>query len=212
MNKFGITGGIGSGKTYVSRLLEQRGFAIFNCDTVARRLMSENSSLQKELSSLIGSPIMTDGGQLDKQVIGAYLFSSPEHINNVNALVHPRVREAFRLWCSQREQQLSSGEDGYSDEVTCQWIGMECSILFESHFDDLVDFIASVYASEDIRVQRVKQRDGLTRQQVLDRMKRQLPEEEKIKRSDFIFQNGEKCSVESQIEKFVSTLKSVGNR
>lgn len=212
MNKFGITGGIGSGKTYITRLLEQRGFPIFNCDRAAHQLMLEDPALQQELSSLIGAPVITKEGDIDKRVIGEYLFASPEHVQQVNALVHPRVREAFRQWCAGQEQQLSLEAAGGDDRERKPWVGMECSILFESHFDDLVDFIACVYAPENIRLERVAQRDGLPRQVVVQRMKRQLPEAEKLKRADFIFYNDGRSSIALQLEKFESALLTAGGR
>lgn len=206
MNKFGITGGIGSGKTYISHLLEKNGFSIFNCDEAARRLMLGDTSLQEELSSLIGAAVLKADGQLDKQLIGNFLFSSPEHVKAVNALVHPRVRQAFGDWALEKETAIG-GVVGETDALPRHWLGMECSILFESGFDDLVDFTISVYAPEAVRLQRVEQRDGLTARQVKARIAQQLPEEEKLKRSDFIFTNDGSSSVESQLLRLESALK-----
>lgn len=206
MNKFGITGGIGSGKTYVSHLLEKKGFSIFNCDEVARRLMLDDESLQEALSSLIGASVMTVDGGLDKQLIGNFLFSSSEHVKAVNALVHPRVREAFRRWSLEKASAMNNRREE-EDALSHDWLGMECSILFESGFDDLVDFTISVYAPESFRLQRVEQRDGLTVRQVKARISQQLPEEEKLKRSDFIFFNDGISSIESQLNRLKQALK-----
>lgn len=201
MNKFGITGGIGSGKTYVSHLLVRRGFSIFNCDDVARDLMQTDSLLQRDLSALIGRPILTEAGRLDKSAIGSYLFKSPEHIRQVNALVHPLVRKQFQKWVKEKENKCK-GRGG----LTRQWVGLECSILFEAHFDDLVDFVISVYAPEDVRLKRVEQRDGLTKRQVEERIARQLPEGEKLKRSDFIIRNDGNDQLETQLDELLSVL------
>lgn len=201
VNKFGITGGIGSGKTYVSRLLEQRGFAIFNCDCCAKDLMLNDHSLQEELSVLIGCPVLLEDGSLDKRAIGSYLFSSPEHVQQVNALVHPRVRKAFQKWVHDQERH-GKNEDVLSE----RWVGMECSILFEAHFDDLVDFVISVYAPENVRLKRVEARDGLTAGQVEERIANQLPEGEKLKRSDFIIRNDGNDRIETQLDELRSIL------
>lgn len=201
MNKFGITGGIGSGKTYVSHLLARRGFSIFNCDDAARDLMQTDSLLQRDLSALIGRPILTEAGRLDKSVIGSYLFKSPEHIRQVNTLVHPLVRKQFLKWVKEKENKCK-GKGG----LTRQWVGLECSILFEAHFDDLVDFVISVYAPEDVRLKRVEQRDGLTKKQVEERIARQLPEGEKLKRSDFIIRNDGNDQLQTQLDELMSIL------
>lgn len=206
MNKFGITGGIGSGKTYISHLLEEKGFRIFNCDEVARRLMLENKALQRELSTLIGNSVLKADGQLDKQLIGRFLFASSKHVQAVNALVHPHVRQAFQMWAVGEEQALNERSENV-DTLSRQWLGMECSILFESGFDELVDFTISVYAPEEIRLRRVEQRDGLTVQQVKERISRQLPEEEKLKRSDFVFFNDGASSIVSQLYRLEQALK-----
>lgn len=202
MNRFGITGGIGSGKTYVSRLLEQRGFSVFNCDTAARHLMLEDKTLQERLSDLLGEPALLATGQLNKKAIGNYLFASPEHVVQVNALVHPLVKDSFMQWVEWQEAHCR--EAG----ITGQWVGMECSILFESHFDVLVDVIGCVYAPENIRFQRVMKRDGLTMKQIEERMERQLPEADKLKRSDFVFHNDGREPLEPQLERFVNMLSS----
>lgn len=203
MNRFGITGGIGSGKTYLSRLLEQRGFAIFNCDETARRLMLQDTTLQRDLSDLIGKPAVTPQGELDKQAIGAYLFASPDHIKQVNALVHPRVRTAFREWAERMEERQPADT---ASPMARQWIGMECSILFESRFDSLVEFIISVYAPKVVRLKRVTERDGLTPRQVEERMARQWPEREKLRRSDFIFRNDGQHAAETQLQTLEAAL------
>lgn len=202
VNKFGITGGIGSGKTYISLLLEKRGFSIFNCDQTAKNLILKDVSLQADLSALIGRPVVTDAGELDKNVISAYLFSSEEHVKKVNGLVHPRVRKAFLKWVREEEKKrkISAGN------LTRQWVGMECSILFEAHFDDLVDFVISVYAPETVRLKRVEERDGLDAKQVESRIACQLPEGEKLKRSDFIIRNDGGDLIETQLDELRSIL------
>lgn len=199
VNKFGLTGGIGSGKTYVSRLLEKEGFPIFNCDQAARKLMCEDVSLQSELSSLTGTPVITSSGELDKKIIGDYLFASPDHVRQVNALVHPLVRKTFLEWVDVQTSRSDSPK---------QWVGMECSILFEARFDDLVDFIISVYAPAEVRLQRVEQRDHLTSEQIKRRMARQLPEKDKLERSDFVIQNDGKLPLAPQLKRLKSILQA----
>lgn len=212
MNKFGITGGIGSGKTYISHLLEERGFSIFNCDSAARELMLVNTELQEHLSLLIGKPVLTPAGTLDKKAIGTYLFASAENVARVNALVHPLVRDAFRNWVKQRQLSMAAQTGGDPDlehNPVNKWAGMECSILFEAGFNDLVDVVACVTAPEKVRLERVEKRDGLTPAMVEQRIRQQWPEDEKSRRSDFIFNNDGVHALDSQVSDFINLL-SVG--
>ena len=115
-----ITGGIGSGKSYVCRLLKHRGIEIYDCDAAAKRLMRESDDLKKRLQALVGEDVYTDG-ELNKVVMAKYLLSSEEHARAVDNVVHPAVADDF----------IRSG---------MTW--MECAILFESGCQRLVDGIS----------------------------------------------------------------------
>ena len=199
MNKFAITGGIGSGKSYVSKLLEEEGFPIFNCDLAAKHIMQSDQSLQADLQQLIGCPIILENGLLNKKAIGQYLFASENHQEAVNALIHPRVREYFTHWTLQATPY-------YIKDTP--WVGMECALLFESKFNSLVDFIISVYAPESLRIKRVMSRDGLTEEAVRKRIGKQLPEEWKLSHSDFVFHNDVHTELSTQIKTLEEALNS----
>ena len=139
--KIAITGGIGSGKSYVCRQLAERGIRVYDCDAAAKRLMRTSPELQKQLKLLVGEDVYEDG-QLVKPVMARFLLASEENQKAVNGIVHPAVADDFRA-------------SGY------KW--MECAILFESGFDHLVDRVICVTAPEEVRIQRVMDRDGLSR-------------------------------------------------
>ena len=175
--KIGITGGIGSGKSYVCHLLEQRGIEVYDCDAAAKRLIRTSTRLRQQLQELIGS--------LQKADISRFLLASEENQQAVNAIVHPAVFHDFE----------ASG---------MQW--MESAILFESGADKLVDKVVVVTAPEEVRIQRVMKRDDITREKALQWIARQWPQDTVRQRSDFEIVNDGKADLDKQIEKLLNKL------
>lgn len=174
--KTGITGGIGSGKSYVCKLLAQRGIEVYNCDAAAKRLIRTSLHLRQQLKALIGS--------LDKAAISRFLLASEENQQAVNAIVHPAVFQDF-------------------EESGMLW--MESAILFESGADKLVDRVVVVTAPEEIRIERVMQRDGITREKALQWIARQWPQEQVKARADFEIINDGHADLNSQIERLLTS-------
>ena len=174
--KTGITGGIGSGKSYVCKLLAQRGIEVYDCDAAAKRLIRTSPRLRQQLKALIGS--------LDKAAISRFLLASEENQQAVNAIVHPAVFQDF-------------------EESGMLW--MESAILFESGADKLVDRVVVVTAPEEVRIQRVMQRDGITREKALQWIARQWPQEQVKARADFEIINDGQVDLNSQIERLLTT-------
>ena len=175
--KIGITGGIGSGKSYVCRLLEQRGIEVYDCDAAAKRLIRTSTRLRQQLKELIGS--------LQKADISRFLLASEENQQAVNAIVHPAVFQDFE----------ASG---------MQW--MESAILYESGADRLVDRVVVVTAPEEVRIERVMSRDSISREKALQWIARQWPQEEVRQRADFEIVNDGKADLEKQIERLLRSL------
>ena len=121
--KIGLTGGIGSGKSYVCKLLQQHGIEVFDCDTAAKQLMRTSPTLRQQLTELIGPETYTDEGLLNKAVVAQFLLASPANAKAIDAIVHPAVFDAFI------ESQLT-------------W--MESAILYESGAYKLVDKVVAV--------------------------------------------------------------------
>ena len=174
--KTGITGGIGCGKSYVCKLLAQRGIEVYDCDAAAKRLIRTSPRLRQQLKALIGS--------LDKAAISRFLLANEENQQAVNAIVHPAVFQDF-------------------EESGMLW--MESAILFESGADKLVDRVIVVTAPEEIRIQRVMQRDGITREKALQWLARQWPQEQVKARADFEIVNDGQADLNSQIEKLLTS-------
>ena len=176
--KIGITGGIGSGKSYVCKRLEARGIQVYDCDNAAKRLMRTSAELQQQLKALVGS--------LEKADIAKFLLESEANAKAIDAIVHPAVFRDF-------------------EESGMQW--MESAILFESGACRLVDKSIVVTAPEEVRIQRVMQRDGITREKVLEWMQRQLPQDEVRRRADFEIVNDGEADIDKQINKILRTMK-----
>lgn len=174
-----ITGGIGSGKSYVCKRLEAFGIMVYDCDAAAKRLMRTSSTLQQDLCYLVGDDVYVDG-VLQKQVLAKFLLASEDNKQAVNQIIHPAVARDFE--CS-----------GY------EWL--ESAILFDSGFDRRIhfDYIVCVSAPLEIRIQRVMNRDGISREKTMEWISRQLPQEEVLKRADFEIVNDGMEDIDEQI-------------
>ena len=175
--KVGITGGIGSGKSYVCKHLQRHGIAVYDCDAAAKRLIRTSSTLQQQIIELVGS--------LDKAAMSRFLLASEANQQAMNAIIHPAVFRDFE----------ASG---------MQW--MESAILFESGANRMVDKTVVVTAPEDVRIQRVMQRDGITREKALQWIARQWPQDEVKARADFEIVNDGVADIDHQIEDLLGTL------
>ena len=175
--KIGIAGGIGSGKSYVAARLAARGITVYDCDTAAKRLMRTSPELRRQLTELIGS--------LDKAAISRFLLASEENQQAINAIVHPAVFADF----------IESGLD---------WL--ESAIMFESGADRYVDRVIVVTAPEEVRIGRIMRRDGITREQALQWMARQWPQEKVRQLADYEIVNDGQQDIEQQIDDIIRSL------
>lgn len=192
--RIGITGGIGSGKTYICMRLKAMGFPVYNCDESAKRLMHDDPALRRQLCELIGSDAYTDEGELNKPVIASYLFQSEDHAAAVNAIVHPAVKADFLRWAEQQ---------------TAPHCFMESAILFESGFQQIVDKTVVVYADEQTRIRRTTLRDDTTAHQVQARMALQMPADQARRLADYTLYNHADSSTEDEIEKLMRWLNKI---
>ena len=183
--KIGITGGIGSGKSYVCQRLIARGYEVYDCDSAAKRLMRTSSDIRQQLTALIGPDTYLEGREytLNKAAVAKFLLVSEDNAKAVDAIVHPAVFRDFE----------ASG---------MKW--MESAILYESGAYRLVDKTIVVTAPEEVRIQRVMQRDGISREKVLEWMARQLPQEEVRRRADFEIVNDGEADIDKQIEEIIN--------
>lgn len=191
MIKIGITGGIGSGKSVVASLLHLYGIPVYVADIESKRLTATSPVIKEKLTALFGNELYTDEG-LNKKLLASLIFGNPECLKQVNAIIHPEVNNHFLAWTESKPTGLCA---------------IESAILFESGFDKVVDTSLMVYAPLDIRIERAIQRDSATREDIVNRINNQLPDEEKKRRSDYVIYNDGKQALLPQIEKFISVLK-----
>ena len=193
--KVGITGGIGSGKSFVCKRLEIRGHKVYDCDSAAKRLMRTSHEIRNKLTSLIGPEtyleVRNEKGevsdyQINKAAIAKFLLKSENNAKAIDAIVHPEVFRDF-------------GESG------TKW--MESAILYESGASKLVDKVIVVTAPEEVRIQRVMQRDNISREKVLEWMARQLPQDEVRKRADYEIINDGNTDIDKQLNKILKDMQ-----
>ena len=184
MVKVAVTGGIGSGKSYVCRLIGRRGIHVYDCDSAAKRIMASSDEIKAALCRVVGDDVLSEG-RIDKVVLASYLLKSEKNAQQINRIVHPAVAEDF----------ISSG---YS------W--MECAILFSSGFDKLVDKVVCVTAPLEVRVDRIVRRDNISRDNALEWIGRQMPQEEVKTLSDYEIVNDGVMDVDIQIDKILASI------
>ena len=181
----GITGGIGSGKTTVCRLFEVLGIPVYYADDAAKRLMVEDTELRGRLVEIFGAATYLPDGSLHRTYLAGIVFDNAEKLAALNALVHPAVARDGARW------QTAQTDVPYTLK--------EAALLFESGSHRTLDGVITVYAPEDVRLQRVRARDGSSDEQVRARMRKQLPESEKLERADYILYNDGKQALIPQV-------------
>ena len=181
--KIGIAGGIGSGKSYVCQALRQRGYEVYDCDAAAKRLIRTSPDIRRELTALIGPDTYdAETGEVNKAAVARFLLASEANAQAIDAIVHPAVFRDFE----------ASGLD---------WL--ESAIMFESGINRLMDIVIAVVAPKELRIQRVMERDHISREKVLEWMSRQYPQREVIQRADFVLVNDGKANIEHQLNKII---------
>jgi len=187
-----ITGGIGSGKSYISVMLEERGIPVYNADTESKRLTLSNAEIRNKLIALLGEEIYANG-ELNKPMLASYLFASTENAVRINGIIHPVVKEDFKRWLTNHTEK----------EITA----FESAILYEAGFEDSVDAVLVVFAPRELRLERAMKRDKATREQIEARMDAQMDEEEKCRRADFVVYNDGTLPLDEQLTSFINQLK-----
>ena len=174
----GITGGIGSGKSLVCKIFHSLGISVYDADSHAKELMTTDGILVSEIKKEFGVLSYNADGSLNRAYLGNTVFNDSARLKTLNSLVHPRVGINYQQWVDKQIDQ--------------PYVLKEAALLFEANSHQSLDKVIVVHANEALRLQRVLKRDQhRTAQQVLSIMSNQMPEEEKLKRADFIVRNDE---------------------
>jgi len=190
----GITGGIGSGKSVVANICKILGYAVYDADKEARKILDFDLSVKAAVKTLLGETAFLPDGLPDRTLISAIVFEHPEKLEALNKIIHPAINKHFHEWKNNQE--------------TVRLLFKEAAIMFESGSYRDMDFIITVTAPVDLRIQRVMRRDGKSESQIKKIMEKQLDEMELKKRSNFIIINDDEHLLIPQVLKIIETIKS----
>lgn len=183
MKKIGITGNIGSGKSFVCNIFENLGVPVFYSDDETKKLYLIQS-VKDLIIKRFGQEVYFDDGTLNRKLLSYHLFKNKEAMKFIESVLYPALNQRFDKWCEQQ---------------TTPYVLYESAILFEKNYEKFFDKIIFVSASEDIRLQRVMKRDDCSEENVRSRMRLQMSEETKISRADFVIYNDGTKEVEPQV-------------
>lgn len=188
----GLTGGIGSGKTTIANYFADLGVPVYIVDTEAKKILNFPEVVQ-EILQVFGEEVFTDNIP-DRKKLASVVFNNPEKLKQLNAIIHPRVRQHFIDWAEQHKKE--------------RFVIKEAAILFESGSFKDCDKVILVTAPKEVRIKRVMKRDGVSKEEVLERMKNQWDEEKKKKLSDFIIENIDLEIAKNQVNTIYKTINT----
>jgi dephospho-CoA kinase len=195
MIKVGLTGGIGSGKSTVSKILISKGFSVYNSDNRAKWLMNNSDNLKSNIISIFGNKAYIKGS-LNRKYLSAKVFNDSLKLKALNNFVHPLVAIDFKNWLLNQKSK--------------DFVFKEAAILIESGAYKEMDKIIVVSCPENIRLERVLKRDGNSPELVKKRMQNQISETEKINHADFVIKNnGSESDLVLEVEFVISELKNL---
>lgn len=181
--KIGLTGGIGSGKTTIAKLFELLNVPVYYADDASKRLYKTDKDLMQKMKAHFGDDIY-NADELNRTKLASLVFADPRKLELLNSLVHPpTIRDA----------------ENWMKAQTSPYVIKEAALLFESGSVSGLDFVIGVYSPQHVRLKRVMARDGVTRDEVLSRMQRQINEEMKMRLCDFVVLNNEQELVIPQV-------------
>ena len=193
MLKIGLTGGIGSGKSTIAKIIEILGYPVYISDRRASSLMNRNQDIRQALIQRFGENIYLPEGGLNKQQLASIIFNDKRAITEVNRVVHPVVTQDFRDWCSVQKSKL---------------VFFESAILCESKLESLFDDIILISTDMETRIRRVVARDSTSREKVMERINNQMPDSEKLPKSDFVIYNNDDDRIVKQIHNIIQQLNN----
>jgi dephospho-CoA kinase len=187
----GLTGGIGTGKSEAARILQGLGAVIINADQVGHEAYTPHSETWQEVVKAFGEGILQPSGEIDRRKLGGIVFSDPEQLARLNRIMHPRMAKMV----AERIKELAERDTSV--------VVVEAAILFEAGWDSLVDEVWSTDSPEELVIQRLQARNGMSEEEATKRIGVQMPAEERRKRSDVVLDNsGEVADLERTIHSF----------
>lgn len=193
--RIGLTGGIGSGKSTVAGIFRVLGIPVFDADTEAKKIMETNTGVRNAIITQFGPAIYPDL-KLDRKALAAIVFKDAQQLEKLNAIVHPFAIQEAEDWSARQ---------------TALYTVKEAALFFEAGSAIGIDYMIGVYTPKHIRINRVMKRDGVTREEVMARMQRQIKEEIKMRLCDFVITNDDQQLLIPQVlklhERFLQEVK-----
>lgn len=186
----GLTGGIGSGKTAIGNYFRTLGIPVYVADEEGRKI-TDRPEVVRQIADAFGQSVIADG-KVDRKQLAEIVFNDKEKLEQLNSIIHPAVKRHFFEWI-----------EHYPD---AQMVIRESAILFESGSYRDCDFVISVTAPIEMRIERVMKRDNLTREQVMERIENQMSDDERIPKSDFVIENIHLQDAEKQAKEILKNL------
>lgn len=190
MIRIGITGGMGAGKSVISEMMRCLGIPVYDADFASKKILNSNTKVKTQLIELLGEEIFSNG-QLNRPLMAQRIFNNNELLLKTNAIIHPAVFDDFIAWSEAQNKEV----------VAC-----ETAILFEADMVSYFDSILMVSAPLEIRIERCIKRNKFTREQVLERITKQMDESKKIELSDFVIVNDNQKALYPQLKNFLKKI------
>lgn len=184
MKRIGITGGIGSGKTTLAKLLAVLGYPVYNSDERARTITNTNSKILSQIRALFGDSVFNENAELNRQELARVVFADEEKLQQLNAIIHPEVAIDFEHWCNQQHHKI---------------VFKEAAIVFEHGLEKQLDYVWVVSAPDELRIKRVIARSHIPEKEVRERMQRQLPQAVLVEKADVVILNDDKHLIIPQV-------------
>lgn len=178
----GLTGGIGSGKTTILKYFESFGVPVYIADDEAKALMNRSKVIKRKLIDLFGESAYKNG-KLNRPYLASKIFNDQILLSKMNAIVHPKVASHFKRWLKKQD---------------APYVVKEAAIIFENNLESKYNYIITVVADEDLRIKRIMERDEASKEKIKSIISNQLPDAEKIKKSDFVVINNDLTAAKTQ--------------
>ena len=188
--KIGLTGGIGSGKSVVSKLLTTYEIAVYDSDTRAKSLMETDDKIIHSITQIFGKEAYTNG-KLNRRFVAEAVFASSSKLLQINTIVHSAVIDDFSRWAELQAAHI---------------LMFESTIIFENGLEKYFDKIIAVVAPQKLRIERVKRRSGLSRKEILNRIKNQTSRKTLRQRADYVVINDDRTTIIPQVERILKSI------
>jgi len=202
MKVIGITGGIGSGKTFICDKLKQKGFPVYEADVRALNLIETQNEIKQSIISLLGPESFTPNGNYNRAFVGNLVFKNPELLEKLNKIIHPATMEDFKHFTNNIA----------FENPECPFLFKEAAILFEAGTYTSCDAVILVFAPEKLRIKRVMERSGISEENIINRIRNQWTEIRKMSLANYVVINDGYSDSDNEIMKLIAWLKYKFNR